>query len=335
MFAFVTIGAAAQNGTNVNGSDELAVPSRAATGENRSNGTLRNVSVSVDSHPSIRVNVPLVLVSISAIDPQGRFVGGLRKEDFAIYEDGQPQRVSNFSKEDVPISVGLVFDNSGSMVDKIDSARMAVLELIRAGNPADEFCLIAFSERPSRISDFTQDTSAVMSGIDSLRADGRTSLLDAVYLGLDKMRLAKYSRRALLIVSDGGDNHSRYTERDIKRAVQESDVQIYAMDIHGPIKRNMSRPGLPTREELLGPQLLEEMTAMTGGRHFMIEDFKDLPSVAKKIGEELRNVYTLGYTPGDEKRDGKWHKIQVKPVPRPSSHSVRLYAKSGYYATEP
>ena len=205
------------------------------------------------SNRPFHVDVPLVLVNVSAVDSKGRIVTGLRKDDFAIYEDGQPQRVSQFSMEDVPISVGIVFDASGSMANKIDSARMVALEFVRTANPADEFCLIAFSERPSKVGECTLNTSAVITELNSLRAGGRTSLLDAIYLGMDEMRRAKHSRQVLLIFSDGGDNHSRYTEADLKRVVQETDTQVYAVDIHGPILRNFanSRPLVPTREERL------------------------------------------------------------------------------------
>lgn len=203
----------------------------------QSSAPVRRKSVPVGSERPIRLEVLLVLVNLSAVDSKDRIITGLRKEDFAISEDGQPRRLSSFSIEDAPISIGLVFDNSGSMRNKIDSARMSVREFLRTANPTDEFCLIAFSERPSIISDFTQDTSDVITRLNSVGAYGRTALLDAVYLGLSEMRRAKYTRKALLIFSDGGDNHSRYTDKDIKRAVQESDVQIYAMDIHGPIQK--------------------------------------------------------------------------------------------------
>ena len=152
-----------------------------------SGATLRNVSVSVGSERPIRLDVPLVLVNVSAVDPEGRIVTGLRKEDFAIYEDGQPQRVSQFSKEDVPISIGLVFDTSGSMRDKIDISRTAVLEFLRTANQEDEFSLIEFNNRPSNVSDFTRNTTLLVTDLYSMQPGGRTSLLDAVYLGVSEM----------------------------------------------------------------------------------------------------------------------------------------------------
>lgn len=279
------------------------------------------------SQRPIRVNVQLVLVNVSVIDPDGRFVTGLGKENFSLYEDKQPQSISHFSKEDVPISIGLLFDASGSMRDKIDAARTAVLEFFRTANPSDEFFLVGFNDRPFKIADFTQDTSALMSKLNWLVPKGSTALLDAIYLGLHEMRRAKYSRKALLIFSDGGDNHSRYSEGDLKRAAQESDTQIYAVGIHWL--------GSGLREERFGPQLLTEITEKTGGRHFMIENLDDLPDVASKIGQELRDIYTLGYTPSRDKRDGKWRKIEVKLVPPRGLRSLRSFAKSGYYAPQP
>lgn len=288
--------------------------------------TLRDKSVPISTERPLRLDVPLVLVNVSAIDPKDRVVTGLRKEDFAVYEDGQPQRVSSLSNDDVPISVGLVFDDSGSMADSMNSARMAVVEFFRRANPDDEFFLISFNDRPYRLTDFTNDTSMLMSRLNASKGNGQTALLDAIYMGLEEMHRAKYSRKALMIISDGGDNHSRYSEGDIKRVVRESDVQIYALDIHR---------GPRIKSELSGPQLLTKLSGMTGGRHFTIGHSNDLPAATSEIGEEMRNVYTLGYTPGNEKRDGKWHKIQVKLVPRRASPSVRLFAKSGYYAFQP
>lgn len=275
----------------------------------------------------IRVDVELVLVNVSVIDPYNRFVTGLEKEHFQIFEDKKKQNVLHFSNEDVPISIGLLFDASGSMSGKMDKARMAVQQFFRTANPQDEFFLIDFNDRPHHVVDFTRDADLLQSKLSFTEAKGRTALLDAIYLGLNEMRKASHSRKVLLVISDGGDNHSRYTERDIKRVVREADVQIYAVGIYEPYSSRSRTP-----EELAGPSLLTEIAEMTGGRQFPVENLNDLPDIARKIGRELRNLYVVGYSPSNSKRDGKWRKIQVKLSPPRGLPPLHLYNKAGYYA---
>lgn len=277
----------------------------------------------------IRVEVPLVLVPVSVIDPFNRFVTGLEREHFQVFEDKKPQKLVHFSNEDVPLSAGLLFDSSGSMSDKLDKARMAVMQFFRSSNPEDEFFLISFNDRPNQVADFTQDENALQSKLNFTEAKGRTSLLDAIYLGLHEMRKAKHSRKVLLIFSDGGDNHSRYNEGEIKKAVKESDVQIYAVGIYEPYSSRGRTP-----EELAGPSLLTEIAEMTGGRQFPVENPNDLPDIARKIGRELRNLYVLGYTPTNSKRDGRWRKITVELNAPRGLPPLQLFSKSGYYAPQ-
>ena len=274
----------------------------------------------------IRVEVDMVLVNVTVIDPYNRFVTGLEKEDFQIFEDKNAQTIAHFSNEDVPLSVGLLFDSSASMSDKLDQARMAVMQFFRSSNPNDEFFLISFNDRPTQIADFTQDETTLQRKLNFTEAKGRTSLLDAIYLGLYEMRKAMHTRKVLLIFSDGGDNHSRYTERDIREAVKEADVQIYAVGIHEPRMR--------TQEEFFGASLLTEIAEITGGRHFDVNYLSDLSDIARKIGRELRNVYVLGYKPTNSTRDGKWRKIQVKLVPPRGLPPLQSFSKSGYYAPQ-
>ncbi len=281
------------------------------------------------SQRPIRVEVPLVLVQVSVIDPFNRFVTGLDKEHFRIFEDKTEQPIQHFSNEDVPLSAGLLFDASGSMSDKMDKARMAVMQFFRSSNPEDEFFLITFNDRPNQLSEFTQDGSKLQSKLTFTEATGRTSLLDAIYLGLHEMRKAAHTRKVLLIFSDGGDNHSRYSEGDIKRAVRESDVQIYAVGIFEPYTSRSRTP-----EELAGPSLLTEIAEMTGGRQFPVENPNDLPDIARKIGRELRNLYVIGYSPENDERNGKWRKIQVKLKPPRGLPPLQLFNKSGYYAPQ-
>ncbi len=272
----------------------------------------------------IQVDVDLVLVPVTITDPLNRLVTGLDKENFAIYEGKDQQVIRHFSSEDAPISLGIIFDMSGSMNSKIERARDAVGEFMKTANPQDEFFLIGFSDQPELVCDFTQNPDELLNKLMFTAPRGRTSLLDAIYLGVHKMRQAKYPKRALLIISDGGDNHSRYTEGEIKSTVKEADMLIYAIGIYDHY--------FATTEEQLGPSLLAEVTELTGGRAFTIDNPNDLADVATKIGTELRNQYVIGYRPKDRRHNGKWRKIKVKLNPPKGLPPLRVYAKTGYYA---
>ena len=272
----------------------------------------------------IKVDVNLVLVPVSIVDPLDRQVTGLDKQNFEVFEGKERQEIKYFSTEDVPISVGAVFDVSGSMADKIERARDAIIEFFKIANPQDEFFMIAFADEPKEIIDFTQSVEDIQERLSYTVPKGRTALLDALYLSLHKMSNAKYKKKALLIISDGGDNNSRYTENEIKNLVKESDVQIYAIGLYDQYFR--------TEEERLGPELLNDITQVTGGRAFSIDNPRDLPDVAAKIGIELRNQYVLGYRPTRSADDGKWHKIKVKLIPPKGLPPLHVFAKTGYYA---
>ena len=272
----------------------------------------------------IKVDVDLVLVSVTITDPMNRLVTGLEKDNFQVFEDKQLQEIRHFSSEDAPISLGVIFDMSGSMSNKIEKAREAVVEFFKTANPQDEFFMIAFNDKPELISDFTHSIEDIQGRLIYTVPRGRTALLDAVYLGMNKMRDAQNSKKALLIISDGGDNHSRYSDGEIKSRVKEADVQIYAIGIFDAAPR--------TPEEARGPHLLGEITDITGGRTFVIENPNELADVATKIGIELRNQYVLGYRPKNPVRNGRWHKIKVKLLPPKGLPPLTVYAKSGYYA---
>ncbi len=275
--------------------------------------------------PLIRSKVDLVLVPVTVTDPMNRLVTGLDKENFQIYEGKEQQDVRHFSSEDAPISLGVIFDMSGSMSSKIERAREAVKEFFKTANPQDEFFMIAFSDKPREISDFTQSVEDVEGKLLFTIPKGRTALLDAIYLGISKMREAKYPKKALLIISDGGDNHSRYTEGEIKSLIKEADVMVYSIGLYDQF--------LPTEEERLGPALLNDISEISGGRAFTIDNPNDLADVATKIGIELRNQYVLGYRPRNPGHDGKWHKIKVKLLPPKGLPPLHVYAKTGYYAS--
>jgi len=276
---------------------------------------------------SIRVDVDLVLVNVTVTDPYNRLVTGLERENFRITEDKNEQEVTHFSSEDVPISIGVIFDLSGSMGNKIDKARLAALQFFKTSNPQDEFFLVGFNDRAQLVSRFTTSVEELQTRLMYTQAKGRTALLDAIYRGLSEMRNARNAKRALLILSDGGDNHSRYNESDVKSFVKESDVQLYAVGIYEPFGSRGRTP-----EELSGPSLLNELTELTGGRAFSVDNLNDLPDIASKIGMELRNQYVLGYRPNNRDRDGKWRKLKVRLQKTKGLPPLNVFAKSGYYA---
>jgi len=291
--------------------------------EAKAAGVIVDPSLKTHTKP-IRKDVDLVLVPVTVTDPMNRLVTGLEKENFFLTDSGQPQEIRHFSSEDAPISLGVIFDVSGSMSNKIDKSRDAVVEFFKTANPEDEFFLITFSEKPEVLADFTTSIEDIQSKLVYAVPKGRTALLDAIYLGMNRMRKAKHEKKALLIISDGGDNHSRYTEGEIKSMVREADVQIYAIGLYD---RDFKTP-----EEREGPQLLTEVSDVTGGRTFAIGSPNELADVATKIGIELRNQYVLGYRPSNPARDGKWRKIKVKLNPPKGLPPLHVYAKTGYYA---
>jgi Ca-activated chloride channel family protein len=272
----------------------------------------------------LKVDVDLVLVPVTITDPLNRLVTGLEKDNFQLFEGSSAQEIRSFSSEDAPVSLGVIFDSSGSMSSKMDRAKEAVIEFFKTANPQDEFFMITFSDEPEQVSDFTSSVDEIQNRLVFAVPRHRTALLDAIYMGISKMRQAKYAKKALLIISDGGDNHSRYTENEIKSLVKEADVMIYAIGIYDRYASAV--------EERLGPQLLTDISELTGGRAFTIDNPNDLADVATKIGVELRNQYVLGYRPTKVVRDGKWRKIKVKLLPPKGLPPLRVYARTGYYA---
>ena len=283
--------------------------------------------VVIQKNRALKLNVDLALVNATVTDPFNRLVTGLDPDNFRIFEDNVEQEVVTFSAEDVPISIGVIFDYSGSMSNKAAKAREAAIQFFKTANPQDEFFLVSFNERAELTSSFTNSVEDLQSRMLLSAPKGRTALLDAIYLGLSEMRGAHNAKRALLILSDGGDNHSRYNESDIKRLVKEADTQLYAIGIFDPAGyRNR------TLEEGNGPSLLGEVTELTGGRVFPVERLEDLPDIASKIGMELRNQYVLGYHPSNTNHDARWRKVKVKLRAPRGLPPLTVYAKTGYYA---
>jgi VWFA-related protein len=276
---------------------------------------------------NIRVDSTLVLIPVTVTDPMNRFVTGLDKENFKIFEDKKEQEVSQFSSEDAPLSIGVIFDCSGSMGRKLEKSRQAVAQFFKTSNPEDEFFLVQFNDSADLIQPFTKNLEDIQNRLTFTQSKGRTALLDAIYLGLHEMKKAKNPRKALLVISDGGDNSSRYSEGEIKNLVKEADVQIYAIGIYEPVAARGRTP-----EEAQGQGLLTEIAEQTGGRQYPVDNVNELPDIAAKIGVELRNQYVLGYSPANQERDGKYRKVQVKLVQPRGLPQLRAFHKMGYYA---
>lgn len=276
---------------------------------------------------NIRVDTNLVLIPVTVTDPLNRFVTGLDRGDFRLFEDKVEQNITQFASDDAPLSIGLVFDTSGSMGAKLAKSRQAAAQFFKTANPEDEFFLVQFNDRPELTVPFTHQTEEIQNRLAFTQAKGRTALLDGVYIAMNQMKKAKNSRKAILILSDGGDNSSRYTESEVKNAVREADVQIYAIGIFEPIHARGR-----TAEELSGPGLLSELAEQTGGRHFAVENINELPDIAAKIGIELRNQYVIGYSPSNPNRDGKYRRVTIKINQPRGLPPLRPFWRQGYYA---
>jgi Ca-activated chloride channel family protein len=273
----------------------------------------------------IKVDVDLVLVPVVVTDAKNRPVLSLRKRNFELYEEDKRQEIRYFMAEDAPISIAVLFDVSKSMRDKIDTERAAIHEFSMNANPEDEYFAIGFSDHPRLLEGPTQSIDDVEQKLTSIEPGGSTSMLDAIYLAESELRSARYQRKAIIIFSDGGDNASRYTLREIKRLVAESDVQIYAIGLFETFFFN-------TVEERLGKKWLNEITDKTGGRTITVEKRANLAKAAGTISREMRNQYVLGYRPAVF--DGKWRKIRVKVTPATPDQQIQASYKRGYYSAE-
>jgi len=226
------------------------------------------------------------------------------------------------------MSIGLVFDTSGSMGPKLQTSRFAVSEFVKTANPVDEFFLVQFNDHPELAVPFTPNTEDIQNKLLYVQSKGQTALLDGVYMAMNEMkRRARNPRKAILIISDGGDNSSRYTHTEVKNAVREADVQIYGIGIFESMEHRGRTP-----EELAGPDLLHELASLTAGTSFVVDNLKELPDVAMKIAIELRNQYVLGYTSTNKARDGKYRHVQVKMTRVKGLPKLTAAFRTGYYA---
>jgi VWFA-related protein len=271
---------------------------------------------------NIRVSTSLILVPVTVNDPINRPVSGLEKENFRVYEDNVEQEITQFAMDDEPVAVGLVFDTSGSMGNKLQRSRMAASQFFRISNPEDEFFLVEFDDAPHLRLHLTHDTGTIENQLTFSKSHGSTALLDAIYLALHEMKNSKKNKKALLLITDGGDNHSRYSQREVTNLVRESDVLIYSIGVFG---------GGNSPEESGGPGLLTHISEQTGGRLF-VGNAVELPDIAQKIGIELRNRYILAYSPRNQLRDGKYHRITVKVLPPRGLPKLQAHWRQGYNA---
>jgi Ca-activated chloride channel homolog len=275
-----------------------------------------------------KAHTDLVLIPVTVTDTLNRFVLGLQKEDFQLSEDGVQQNVTLFSGEDAPLSVGVIFDESGSMSYKLKTSRDAATQLLTALDEEDQAFLVEFADSAKVSVPFTGPKENMQFALKNAQARGQTAMLDAIDIGLVEMKKAKNSRKAIVIVSDGGDNSSHYNAAQIEGLVREADVQIYAMGVFDPVFSLGSTP-----EEISGPRLLSEIASQTGGRAFAAAVAGDLPSIANRIAVELRNQYVLGYYPKNKTRDGKYRTVKVKvSQPIGISSTLKVHWRLGYYA---
>jgi Ca-activated chloride channel homolog len=270
--------------------------------------------------PLFRVGVETVFVKVSVTDPLNRYVTGLEQEHFKVFEDKVEQNIIHFTQQSAPISVGILFDVSGSMKDNnnINSARNAIVRFLQAGNPEDEFFLVTFNQKTTLVTNFTHESGAIQNEISFRQPGGRTALYDAVYMGLDQIKGGKNEKKALILITDGEDNSSRYSASEVREFAKESDVQIYGIGEEGKLG--------------YGRAEIQNIVALTGGRAFFPNNFNELDYYIDLIHAELRNQYVIGYVPTNKTHDGKWRKIRVKLEPPEGLPKLIVHAKEGYYA---
>jgi Ca-activated chloride channel homolog len=284
-------------------------------------------STSANTVPVVRVDSSLVLIPVHVTTASGASVTGLKKEDFMLFEDGVRQTITHFAQDDAPVSAGLLLDISGSMKNKMAKASQAATEFFKFANPQDEFFLVEFNGRASLKIPFTGDWPGIAEEIAVARPSGLTAMLDAIHLGLAQMRHARNERKALIVLSDGGENFSRRNLRDLKTTLLEADVQVFAM---GVFDSDVAQKRAP--EERNGPKLLNQVALDTGGRDYPVAGTDSLADIGVKIARELRNQYVLGFAPATSIADGKYHKVNLKLASPEAENDLKAYYRQGYYA---
>ena len=279
---------------------------------------------------TLSVDVELVQLPISVLDKEGRPVDNLSKDHFQIFEDNVQQQIKLFKHEDIPLSLGLVIDNSGSMRSKRERVNSAALSFVRESNPEDETFIVNFDDAAYLEQDFTGSIGDLIDALDNLDTRGETALYDAVYLAVDHAKKGKKDKKALLLISDGEDNVSKYGFNKAVEALRESKVTLYAI---GLLEENDQRGGLfkkpPSRK---AKEALEKFAEVTGGQAFFPKSLDEVEELVKTIAHDVRNHYTVGYTPTNRKLDGSWREVRVKVNPPKNVPKVTVHRKQGYYA---
>jgi Ca-activated chloride channel family protein len=275
----------------------------------------------------ISVKTDLVTLTLTVTDLYGRYVSGLDKKAFTILDNNQEQEITFFSDSDAPISIGILFDVSGSMNrEKISKSRKALEKFINTSHPSDEYFLIAFNNRAQLLLDRTRDGDAVLQKLTLVETKGNTALYDACYLGVERVTRGTRQKKALLIISDGQDNSSRYNFGEVRRLMKESDVVVYAVGI-------LDGRDSGSMEGMQGQAFLDELASVTGGKSFYPQTDVELDEIFERIALELRHQYSIGYTPKDFAPDGKWHKVKTKVKPPRGLPRLTVRGREGYYAT--
>ncbi len=272
------------------------------------------------------VNTDLITFTVTVTDTYGRYVSGLAKNAFTVMDDKKPQEITYFSDDDSPVSVGVIFDVSGSMGgDKIKRARDALSKFIQTSHDSDEYFLIAFNSRAQLLLDKTRDGNAVLDKLTFVQTKNNTALYDACYLGVEKVQRGVHPKRALLLISDGQDNNSRYTFNELRRLLKESDVTLYGIGILGGSDAGSSLG-------MEGQGILDELASVSGGKAFFPRSAAEMDDIFEQIALELRHQYSIGYKPTDFSNDGRWHRIKVKVTPPRGLPRLFVRSKEGYYA---
>jgi Ca-activated chloride channel family protein len=280
-----------------------------------------------EDDPPIAVATDLVTLTLTVTDPYGRYVSGLNKAAFTIVDNNEEQELTFFSDMDAPVSVGILFDVSGSMSgEKIAKARKALERFINTSHPNDEYFLIAFNTRAQLLLDRTRNGTAVLDQLQLVQPKANTALYDAVYLGIDRVTRGTHQKKALLIISDGQDNSSRYNFGEVRRLLKESDVTVYSVGILGG---GDSSSAIGNQ----GQAFLDELSGVTGGKAFYPQTNVEMDELFERIALELRHQYSVGYTPKDFNPDGKWRKVKVKVKPPRGLPRLTVRSREGYYAT--
>jgi len=277
--------------------------------------------------PSVLINTDLITLTVTVTDTYGRYVSGLNKNAFSVFDEKQPQEITFFSDDDSPVSVGVIFDVSGSMSgDKIKRARDALSKFIQTSHDSDEYFLIAFNSRAQLLLDKTRDGNAVLDKLTFVETKNQTALYDACYLGVEKVQRGVHPKRALLLISDGQDNDSRYTFNELRKLLKESDVVLYGIGI-------LSGSDAGSSMGMEGQGVLDELAGVSGGKAFFPRSAAEMDDIFEQIALELRHQYSIGYKPESFTNNGKWHKIKVKVTPPRGLPRLFVRSKDGYYAT--